>query len=440
MPYRPFKNQSESFSAIYKINRSSKIKYWVLGLFIFALCVLFLPWTQNIKSKGIITTLSQEQRPQNVNSPIPGRIVKWWVREGDFVKKGDTILQIAEIKEDYMDPNLVGRTREQVEAKKQSIDLYQGKAATATSQMSALAMGRQLKLEQLNNKLDQLDYKLLGEKAENTAAENEKVLKQNQLERQQKMYDEGLVSQTELQKRLIDYQNAAAKKVVSDNKLAQTKQEVANTRIELSGVEQEYSEKISKTQGDRLASLSEAAAGMGEVAKLQNQVANYVIRNGQYIILAPQDGQIVQASKSGIGEILKDGEKLMMIVPTKLDYAVEMFVRPLDLPLINRGQKVRFMFDGFPAIVFSGWPENSYGTFGGKIVAIESAIGANGLFRVLVAEDATDRPWPSQLKIGAGAQCITLLKDVAIWYELWRNINGFPPDYYKVNQPENKGK
>ena len=42
--------------------------------------------------------------------------------------------------------------------------------------------------------------------------------------------------------------------------------------------------------------------------------------------------------------------------------------------------------------------------------------------------------WPYQLKMGSGAQGITLLKDVPIWYELWRNINGFPPDYYKINQ------
>ena len=29
-----------------------------------------------------------------------------------------------------------------------------------------------------------------------------------------------------------------------------------------------------------------------------------------------------------------------------------------------------------------------------------------------------------------------LLKDVPIWYELWRQINGFPPEYYKVKTAE----
>jgi hypothetical protein len=227
-----------------------------------------------------------------------------------------------------------------------------------------------------------------------------------------------------------------------ENKLAQTQQEVTNVKIEKNSVEQEYTEKISKAEGDRFQSLSQIATGEGDVAKLENAVANYTIRNGMYLILAPQDGQIIQAKKSGIGEILKDGERISVIVPSHVEYAVELFVRPVDLPLVNIGQKIRFMFDGFPAIVFSGWPDNSYGTFGGKIVAIESSINPNGLFRVLVSEDPEDKKWSDKLRIGSGAQGIALLKDVPIWYELWRNINGFPPDFYKKtsSQPSPKEK
>ncbi|HEX6848237.1 MAG TPA: HlyD family efflux transporter periplasmic adaptor subunit, partial [Chitinophagaceae bacterium] len=132
-----------------------------------------------------------------------------------------------------------------------------------------------------------------------------------------------------------------------------------------------------------------------------------------------------------IGEIVKDGEMLVEIVPDKIQYAVEMFVRPVDLPLITAGQKVSLLFDGFPAIVFSGWPNASYGIFSGKVVAVENSVSVNGKFRVLVAEDAERKPWPYQLRVGAGSNGIALLKEVPVWYELWRNINGFPPDYYK---------
>ena len=129
------------------------------------------------------------------------------------------------------------------------------------------------------------------------------------------------------------------------------------------------------------------------------------------------------------------------IVPDKIQYAVEMFIRPLDLPLIKPGQKVRLLFDGFPAIVFSGWPAASSGTFAGEITAVESNVSNNGKFRLLIKEDANKKPWPKELKMGTGAQGIALLNDVPVWYELWRNINGFPPDYYsheETKQKENK--
>jgi hypothetical protein len=103
----------------------------------------------------------------------------------------------------------------------------------------------------------------------------------------------------------------------------------------------------------------------------------------------------------------------------------------VDLPLVNAGQTVRFMFDGFPAIVFSGWPQASYGLFSGQVVAVENEVSPNGLFKVLVTEANGERPWPRQLKMGTGARGIALLKNVPVWYELWRNINSFPPDYYK---------
>lgn len=425
---------------IYRIDKESKIKYWFFGFILLLIIGLLLPWTQNIKSKGTITSLYQEQRPQEINSPIPGKIVKWWIKEGDFVKKGDTILEISEIKGDYLDPLLVNRAQKQVNAKKGSIEFYKEKIKTATTQIEALKIGKRLKTEQIENKLEQLNNKLEAEKAEFEAVKNEYELVKDQFERQEKMYKEGLVSQTQLQQRNISFQNILSKKIATENKLAQTRQEILNNKLEKNGIEQEYTEKISKAEGERFQSLSQISMSEGDVAKLENSVANYTIRNGMYIILAPQDGQIVQAKKSGIGEILKDGDHIAIIVPSRVNYAVEMYVKPVDLPLISKGQKVRFMFDGYPSIVFSGWPKNSFGTFGGIIVSFEHSISENGLFRVLVAEDPNDKKWPEQLKIGSGAQGITLLKDVPIWYELWRNINGFPPDFYAKEKIEKKEK
>jgi len=401
---------------------------------------LFLPWTQNIRAKGTVTTLYQDQRPQQVNTIIGGRVMKWHIKEGDYVKAGDTLIQLTEVKTEYLDPQLLQRTKEQIAGKQLSVEYYKSKVGVADQQIGAINTGLQLKLKQLNNKLSQLQLKVQADSAEAAAANNDFIIGTKQYNRQKAMYDSGLVSLTQLEIRNQQFQNAIAKRISAENKLANSKQDLTITRIEMSAMQQENLEKVAKAQGDQFQSQTEIASGQADVAKLENQYANYNIRSGMYSILASQSGQITKAQKAGIGEIVKDGDMIAEIVPDKIQYAVEMFVLPLDLPLIAQGQKVRFLFDGFPAIVFSGWPKASSGTFGGEIVAVESNVSINGQFRVLVKEDTADKPWPKELKIGTGANGITLLKDVMVWYELWRNINGFPPDYYTKGEAKQNQK
>jgi multidrug efflux pump subunit AcrA (membrane-fusion protein) len=429
----------KSKQAIYRLDRSTQLKPWLIGFLILILAIIFLPWTQNIRAKGNVTGLFQEQKPQKIYSPIAGKIAIWWVKEGDLVSKGDTLVKISEIKADYLDPQLIARTQTQLDAKKNSLDYYTQKVTATEAQINNLRQAKTLKKSQLSNKLVQLQQKITSEKAELSAVTNEYQLAQDQYDRNQKMYKEGLISQTQFQQRSVSVQNAQAKKISAENKVAQTQQDLANTKIELNSVEQEYDEKINKAESERFQSLGQIENNKGEVAKLENQVSNYTLRNGMYYILAPQDGQIIQANKAGIGEIIKEGEDLLTIVPKSKQYAVEMYVRPVDLPLVAPGQTVRFIFDGFPAIIFAGgWPNQSFGTFGGKILAVENTINDKGLFRVIVVEDPKEKRWPPQLKLGAGAQGIALLNDVPLWYELWRNINGFPADYYTVKKEEKK--
>ena len=425
--------ESSSYQKIYKIDVPNKIsRILIILLVVFLLC-LFLPWTQNIRTTGQVTTLRQEQRVQKVNSIIPGQILRWYVKEGDKVKAGDTLVQLTEIKDDYLDPNLVLRTNEQLTAKQQSVEFYESKTTAQKNQLAALQNGLQIKLNQLNNKLKQLDMKIESENATLVSAQNDYNIASKQYQRQQELFNQGLVSLTQLEQRNQALQSFQARLVTAQNNLNNTRQEVLNTQLEINGVHQDNTEKINKIQSDVMSNMSQIATSQGDVSKLKNQYSNYQNRAKLYYIIAPQDGQVVQAKRSGIGEIIKDGETLVEIVPTQLEYAVELYVAPLDIPLLAKGNKIRFIFDGFPAIVFSGWPQASYGTFGGKVEVIENTVSSNGKYRILVSPDATDKPWPTQLRLGTGTQAIALLKDVPIWYELWRNINGFPPDFYTAN-------
>ena len=241
------KTTIKAFEHIYRQGKSNDGKSFVIIPLAIFTSFLFLPWTQNISTKGKITSLYQEQRPQKINAPIAGKIVKWWIKEGDFVNQGDTIAQISEIKEEYLDPKLIERTQEQLAAKRSVNQYYSDKSKTMEAQIKNLQSGLQLKIEQLSNKLKQLRNKLDGEKAELKAAENDYLLAKDQYERQQKLYAEGLVSQTQWQQRNVILQNSLAKKSVSENKINQTLQEISNTSLEQKSADQEYREKINKT-------------------------------------------------------------------------------------------------------------------------------------------------------------------------------------------------
>lgn len=434
------KGEYTSFRKAFGEGKETKAMYWLGGFTLLLILVMLLPWTQNIQAPGIITTRSPEQRPQELNAIIGGRIEKWYVREGDVVQKGDTILKITEIKENYLDPELLKRTEEQIKAKEGTVDFYRDKVAATQNQISALYQARELKLEQLRNKIQQATLSVQSDSMALQAATTELNIAREQFKRQQELYKQGLKSLTELEQRQQQLQNAEAKRTIAENKFMNTKNDLINARIELNTVDREYSEKISKAESDKFASLSEITNGEGEVAKLKNQFSNYAIRNAFYYVLAPQSGQITKTISAGIGEVVKEGEMMVKIVPAEFQYAVEMYVNPVDLPLTSIGQKVRFQFDGWPAIVFSGWPNVSYGTFGGKVVAIDNSISENGKFRILVAEDKNEVPWPRALKVGGGAKGMALLKDVTIIYELWRQMNGFPPDFYSITEQKNTDK
>ncbi|MDZ7846572.1 MAG: hypothetical protein U5L96_07280 [Owenweeksia sp.] len=97
-------------------------------------------------------------------------------------------------------------------------------------------------------------------------------------------------------------------------------------------------------------------------------------------------------------------------MPANYELAVAMYVRPIDIPLIEKGQPVRIQFDGWPAIVFSGWPNTSYGTYGGRVIAIDNFTSRNGKFRILVQPDPEEASWPEALRIGGGTRNMLLLK------------------------------
>jgi len=178
---------------------------------------------------------------------------------------------------------------------------------------------------------------------------------------------------------------------------------------------------------DLNATLADFSESQADVAKLENEYTNIEIRNQQYNIVAPQDGFIVKTLKAGLGETIKEGEAVVTIMPEEIEIAVELYVKAMDVPMLSVGRHTRIQFDGWPAIQFSGWPAVAVGTFGGTVSVIDYVNSKEGKYRILVVPDKSDIKWPRQLRQGSGVYAWVMLDDVPIWYEIWRQLNGFPP-------------
>lgn len=380
------------------------LAWWLMGFSVLFLITLFLPWQQNIRGNGNVTALNPMNRPQTIQAVIAGRVQKWFVREGDFVKKGDTIVSISEVKEKYFDPQLLFRLQQQITAKENSLASKDQKAKALERQVSALREGMKLKIEQSQAKLQ-------AEKIKFQNAEN-------QFDRNKKLYEAGNIPLSKFQDFEYKFKGSQA--------------DYLNAEIELSRVEAEYLDKISKAESDLNNTRAEAFDTQADIAKARNEFTNTEIRNEQYQILAPQDGFIVKALKAGIAETIKEGDAICSIMPQASDVAVEMYVKAMDVPLISKGRKVRVQFDGWPALQFSGWPSVSVGTFGGTVSVIDYVNSKPGEFRLLIVPDKNDEEWPQQIRVGSGTKGWVMLDDVPIWYELWRQLNGFPPSLYEA--------
>ena len=391
------------------------VSRWLLGILAVLFAILFLPWQQNVQGNGMVTALSPADRPQQLQTRIDGRIEAWFVAEGQFVKKGDSIVRISEIKEDYLNPNVLPLTQQQQSAKENAIAEKLNKAAALDVQITQLEQQRDFKVQQTRNKV--LQYQ-----AEVRQATLEDSVARDQLRRRERLFRDtlGLVSVNDLQTFQIRVQSAAAK-------LVEKQQMLLITQTDLQSIPAEYGEKIAKSRSDRAATLSEVSEGRSEVAKLRDKVGSLTIRNSFYVIEAPQDGYVVRATRAGQGEIVKAGEPIVTVQPARPRKAVELYVKPMDVALLKPGRHVRVFFDGWPALQISGWPQVAVGTFGAQVVVIDQFPSSDGRFRVLLVPDTThDEPWPAQLRLGTGVEGWAMLDNVTVGWEIWRTLNGFP--------------
>ncbi|MEM1197324.1 MAG: HlyD family efflux transporter periplasmic adaptor subunit [Pseudomonadota bacterium] len=293
--------------------------------------LIYVPWVQNVGGRGVITTLNPNERQQDINALVSGRIEEWFVRDGSAVKKGDPIARIADI-----DPQLIQRL--EAERAQVEVQLQAAKSAQATAEID--------------------------------------------LRRMQELFQAGLVARR-------DYEQAQIRVDQMRGSVAEAQANLARTNVSLS-------------------------------------------RQSNQLVTAPRDGFIQSINGGDAATYINAGDILATFVPEDSERVIEVFLDGRDVGLVEIGAPARVQFEGWPAVQFSGWPSVAVGTFPGEVVAVDQSAQRDGRFRVLIREKIVegDEEWPPEryVRFGAVGQAWVLLETVPVGYEIWRQLNNFPPE------------
>lgn len=400
-----------------------RIGRWVILLLVgAAFALLALPWQQTSRGTGRVVAFNPLERPQTIESPIYGRIVRWepGIVEGARVRKDQPILEIRDI-----DPSRAERLAEQVQATKQKLMFAETKILTYGRQVKDLSDARGMLMEAGRQLVEEARRKVEAERHAVEAAEAAVLQTRSNFERQKSLNEKGLTSGVALEKERRSYEEAEAKLKAAKQYVEAAEKYLSSKQAELGQKTLEAEAKVDSGRAYQQEAQGEAALMRKELAEVEGKQAQFESR----VVVAPRDGVILRLMANENTEMLKAGDPLFTIVPEAADRAVELWVDGNDIPLVTPGREVRLQFEGWPAVQFAaGWPSAAFGTFGGQIAAVDGADNGKGKFRVIIRPLASET-WPSEqfLRQGARTNGWVLLNEVSLGYEIWRQLNGFPP-------------
>ena len=405
----------------------------LVGLVLAIAAMLFLPWQQSARGTGQVAAFIPQERQQTVMSPTKGLVerVAEGVVEGSRVSRGDFIVEIQPNA-----ANLVEQLRGQLQDLQAKLATAEAKADVYARNVVDLAEARDYAVKAAGELVEAATAKLEAKQASLVGYQSKEWQARVNYERQQSLFDRGIKSEKEIEYLKKDWEVAKAELAAAEREVA-----AALREREAKLNEQEQKRRETQTKVDYARAMQQDA--FGQAATIRKEIRGVEIKLSEMerlVITSPRDGVIYRMPIFERGQAVKEGDALFTIVPDISEQAVELFVSGNDTPLVSLGDEVRLQFEGWPAIQFAGWPSVAVGTFGGQVAAIDATDNGTGKFRVLVRPgDEDDWPADRYLRQGVRANGWVMLNQVSLGYEIWRQLNGFPPVVSK-GEPGSAGK
>lgn len=387
----------------------------MLGVTLLAL--ILVPWQQTAFSQGRVIAYSPTERQQAIEAPLEGRVLHWYVQEGQSVKKGDPIVDISD-----NDPEILTRLQNERDAVERRFDATRRRTLAIEERIASLQSSRDNSVNAAVSRVAMAKQRIVAAERAHEAAKAAAKTADINYDRQKRLFDQGLASSRTLELAELDHQRAIAEVDRAEATMVSAKDELEAVKSDRERFGTDASAQLGEARATLASAEAELAAASAEVARMDVRLS----RQSTQAVKAPRDGVVLRviANAPG-GAIVKAGDILATLVPHTADRAVELFVQGIDAPLVQLDQRVRLQFEGWPAVQFSGWPSIAIGTFGGRVALVDSASDEHGRLRVLIVPDDEAWPEPRFLRQGFRAQGWVLLSQVRLGYELWRRLNGF---------------
>ncbi|CAN5797800.1 HlyD family efflux transporter periplasmic adaptor subunit [soil metagenome] len=412
------------------VARRLGVTFWLFGLIL-----AVTPWQQSAPGAGRVVAFAPNERRQNLEAPIEGRVLRWYVREGTVVRKGDPIVELSD-----NDPDILMRLRSERDAIAARLEAAKARARSMESRVDSLGDSRKSAISAAESRIRMATQRVLASEQAVSLAKATLDTAPLNLERQTALTEKGLTSKRQLELTVLEEARARTEVERAKVTLAAARSEEAALASDRQKAGNDATASIHDANASQSGAEAEVANASAELARVEVRLA----RQSAQLVIAPREGTVFRIVANGhAGEIVKAGDVLAVLVPETNDRAVELWVTGNDMPLVRGGTRARIHFEVWPALQFSGWPSVAIGTFGGRVSFVDSTDNGAGLFRVLVVPDeGTTWPAPIYLRQGVRAQGWVQLGTVRLGYELWRQLNGFPPSLPKEPAPakrEGKG-
>ena len=339
--------------------------FWFIVIIGFIIWASFTKVDEIVRGKGQVIPSGKNQTVQNLEGGI---VEKIFVKEGDYVKKGEPLVKIKNQKSlSYLEATKakilayqIKIKRLQAEAKGSdnlvySKDIIKKAPEIVKNELSLFNSDK----EELNSKISALKEQLIQKQHELSNAKTSLKLLNNSLNIINKelqmtipMVKQGVKSKIELFK---------LKRQVNDikNKYESTKNSIPKLQSQIKEIKDRIKTLKLQYQNQAKDKLTDAIT---EYLSLKAQIQSYKDTVKRTIVKSPITGIIKKMYVNTIGEVVKPGGNIVEIVPVHDTLLIKTKIKPRDIGFLYPGQKA--------IIKFSAYDYTIFGNMVGKVVLI----------------------------------------------------------------------